>query len=1136
MATRRSSDSEKETTEMTSVNEPQDTATPEASAPETAKPRPSRRRPTRRVAQPQTTDAVSEAAAPVVVAAPSVVEAPAAPSEPPAVSSEAADASTEAQRPPRRRPVRRRPERPRRSEAAAEAQPSTESAPQTADMSEPVVESDQAANLAGEDTEQRSSRPSRNSRRRAKRKAARPLVEGEVSAEQEASSDEASTEPAEAQAEGRTLRVNLQPRGRNNNRRRREPAITRDAAALGDVQDQLITDLPVEPIVTDAPVMIPGLDDMQPEPQNRSRRDRSRQRRVRPRPEAAAAPEAPEAAAPVAPVAAVTPASTDAPVAAATQRPNRTRTRKPARPQPAPAQPAAAQPIVVQPVAPKPVAQVADVAKPAATPRPAPVRRVRRPEPKIKVAVAKLTLPKREAIKLGMRRGHPEIVISGAAVAPMFFFGFISGGASERRVLDQVRMAASAGVHLHMLLIELVVDLNAVDAVVEEARRQIRLVTEHDPEGYVMLRLMFTPPQDWKSRYRDAVSHYADNSTGEPSFFSDEYWAEAEAVVTDLSQKMEMFNEAERLLGYHLDCREWFHEYERGYDTCKAATECFRRWLRSKYKDDLVLLRAAWHNGTVSLEDASIPPKPKDGNVVLFENHRERPWVDFLQFASDTVAKRLVSISRASKKACDSRRLIAVPYGYTLDFPTAYSGHLDLAEVLSTSSIDMVCAPPSYRDRLVGSGSSIPAPIDSVLLHEKLFIMEDDTKPYFAKRDTPDTYNPKHPDRESTTGARLRAMGSALARQTGISWMDLWGEGWLADDEHWKHAAKALAIYRKLIECRNMNSAPDVAFIVDECSITHMRNTEKLLLPLLLQQRDVVLKSGVNFGMYLQSDLTRKAFPEAKVYVFMNALQINTEVRAAIQEKLQNGDKTLVWVYAAGVYDENGENKDGIREVTGLQIRPQPWNSESGSIIVSDRHPIAEHLKAKQFGVRERLNPSYYSNEQGATVIAEYVQTGLPSVVCKDMGSWKSIFIGERQLNLDLLRNIFKQANVSVFQHGTDVLRVSQPFICLHATDDGSKSIVLPIKMMVYDLIEGRVLAASTNNLKIGMKKGQSVILVAGSPSELKALGLDVPEDPDVVPSAATIAHDAEDLESAAAKRRRRGGRKHRKPHTPSGT
>ncbi len=782
--------------------------------------------------------------------------------------------------------------------------------------------------------------------------------------------------------------------------------------------------------------------------------------------------------------------------------------------------------MAVQPVA-------VETPKPAVAPKPAPVRRARRPEPKIKVVVPKLTLPKREAIKLGMRRGHTEIVIQGAAVPPMFFFGYISGGASERRVLDQVRMAASAGVHLHMMLMELVIDVKAVDTAVEEARRQIRLVTEHDPEAYVMIRLMFTPPQDWKSRYRDAISLYEDKSTGEPSFFSDEYWAEAEAVVTDLSQKMEMHDEAERLLGYHLDCREWFHEYERGYDTCKAAVECFRRWLRAKYKDDPVLLRASWHNGTVNIDDAPIPAKVKDTGVALFENHRERPWVDFLQFASDTVAKRLVSLSRASKKACDSRRLIAVPYGYTLDFPTAYSGHLDLAEVLSTSSIDMVCAPPSYRDRLVGSGSSIPAPIDSVLLHEKLFIMEDDTKPYFAKRDTPDTYNPKHPDRESTTGARLRAIGSALARQTGISWMDLWGEGWLADEEHWKHAAKAVALYRRLMECRNMNSTPDVAFIVDECSITHIRNVEKLLLPLLLQQRDVVLKSGVNFGMYLQSDLTRKAFPEAKVYVFMNALQISNEVRTAIKEKLQNDNKTLVWVYAAGIYDEDGEHKDGIREVTGLQLRQQPWNSETGSIIVSDRSPIAEHLKAKQFGVRERLNPSYYSNEQGTSVIAEYVQTGLPSVVSKDMGNWKSIFIGERQLNLELLRNIFKLSGVSVFQSGSDILRVSQPFICIHATEDGSKSIVLPMKMMVYDLIEDRVLAASTTNLKLGMKKGQSHILVAGTPQELKALGLNIPDEPEVVQANALAAREAEEQELAAAKRRRRGGRKHRKPHTP---
>ena len=716
----------------------------------------------------------------------------------------------------------------------------------------------------------------------------------------------------------------------------------------------------------------------------------------------------------------------------------------------------------------------------------------------------------------------------------MFFFGYISGSASENRVIDQVGMAAEAGVHLHMMLVELVVDLQSVDTAVAEACRQIQLVTQRDPDGYVMLRLMFTPPRNWSEKFKDGVSLFADGTTGEPSFFSEEYWAEAEAVVTDLAQKMELHDEADRLLGYHLDCREWFHEYERGYDTCKAAIDSFRRWLRVKYKDDDVLLRAAWHNGVVDLDTASIPVLPKESAVVLFENHRERPWVDFLQFSSNIVAKRLISISRAAKKSGESRRLIAVPYGYTFEFPTPYSGHLDLAEVLSASSIDMVCAPPSYRDRLVGCGSSIPAPIDSVLLHEKLFIMEDDTKPHFAKRDTPDTYNPKQPDRESTTGARLRAIGSALARQMGITWMDLWGEGWLADSEHWKHASMAVSVYRKLMESRQMNSAPDVAFIVDENSITHMKNTEKLLTPMLLQQRDVMLKSGVNFGVYLQSDIVKKAFPEAKVYVFMNALQINSDVRAAITEKLQNDGKCLVWVYAAGIYDENGECKDGIREVTGLQLRPQPWNSESGSIIVNDRHAIAEHMKSKQFGVRERLNPSFYCNDQSGTIIAEYVQTGLPSVVCKDMGSWRSVFIGERQLSIDLLRNILKLVGVTIFQHGNDVLRVSQPFISLYATEEGHKTIVLPGRMMVYDMVEQRVLAGHTNSLKVALKKGQSAILAAGTLQELKALGLDIPDDQDETASA-DVSTQGDDHDSAALKRRRRGGRKHRKPHVHTG-
>jgi len=730
---------------------------------------------------------------------------------------------------------------------------------------------------------------------------------------------------------------------------------------------------------------------------------------------------------------------------------------------------------------------------------------------------------KREGVRLGIRQGHPEIIIDGEPVVPLFFFGNIDSAASERRVCEQIRQAASAGVHLHALLLELPVSVPMVSYSVNEALRLLHLVHQHDPQGYVMFRVVFTPPPDWQKLYPEAMTTYADGSTGEPSFASDRYWQEAEAAVTLLVRQLEVTEESRYILGYHLDCREWFYEYQRGYDYSPAAQEAFRQWLRGRYKNDIVKLRAAWHDGSVTFTSASIPTYRGDAVLatVLCETRKGQRYVDYLCFASETIARRIVTLSRTVKKNCDDRRLVAVSYGYVLDFPVPHSGHLALSEVLSAQSIDLICAPVSYRDRCSTQPGSIPVPVASVRLHGKLFILEDDTKPHTAQGNTPDDYNPRCSDAEATRQVRLRNATTALVHHAGVSWMDLWGEGWLNDSEVWQQASKLSTLYLAHIRQR-LPETPEVAVIVDERSLTRIQSPKALLEPLIIGQQEVLARAGIHYGIYLQSDLVRKAFPDAKMYLFLDPIEIDSEVREAIRERLQRDGKTLVWLYAVALFDENGYTPDGPRDVAGLAIKAQPWNSETGSIISNDRHPISERLRNKQVGVRERVNPSFYVLDEKAMVLGEYIQTGLPSIAVKDMGSWRSVFIGERQLSVDLLRGLCRFAGVHVWSQSSDVVRVAPPFLAVHSVGDGVVYLQFPQKQMVYDLTEERLLAEDAVNLRLNMRTGQSGLYVIGGYEQLQMLGVPVPD------RAVEFAAQGQPV-AAGKKRRRRGGRKHRK-------
>lgn len=732
-----------------------------------------------------------------------------------------------------------------------------------------------------------------------------------------------------------------------------------------------------------------------------------------------------------------------------------------------------------------------------------------------------VTAAPRTSVRIGVRQGNPEIILNGQVVAPLFNFVRVDWRPSQRVVEEQVRNAAATGIHLHILPLELTASVEQVNEAAEEARWWLRWLRQHDPQGYGMLRVMFRPPADWQRRYPDAVTTYADGSTGDPSFASDAFWQEAQDALSQLVRQLEESEEEAYLLGYHIDYGEWFYDYHRGYDYSPAAQEAFRQWLRGRYRNDIVALRAAWHDSAVTFTSASVPPETKKALTVLYESRKGQRYVDYLRFASEVVARRIVALSRAVKRSCENRRLVAVSYGYLLELPVPHSGHLALAEVLSAQSIDMLIAPLSFRSRLPGQGGLMPLPVASVRLHGKLFVMEDDTKPHSATEDTPDDFNPRCPDAEATYNIRLRNAANALVQRSGIAWMDPWGKGWLSEAEMWRQIQPFSHIYQSPLRAR-LADPPEVAVIIDEQSLTRVQCAQELIQPL-LQQQEILARAGIHYGVYLQSDLVRKAFPDTKLYIFLNPIQVDSEVRAAIRERLQRDGKTLVWLYAVALYDEQGYTPDGPRDVAGIAIKAQPWNSEMGTIISNDRHPISERLRHKQFGVRERINPSFYVIDEGVEVLGEYIQTGLPSVAVKELSQWRSVFVGERQLTVDLLRGICRYAGVTVWSQSSDFVQVAPPLVAIHSVGDGTVQLQFPQRSYVYDLLGDRLLAQDALSLRLGVRLAQSGLYAVGTYEQLSELGLSLPE-----PQQPRSLHPTEGV-SSGKKRRKRSGKRHRK-------
>ena len=385
----------------------------------------------------------------------------------------------------------------------------------------------------------------------------------------------------------------------------------------------------------------------------------------------------------------------------------------------------------------------------------------------------------------------------------------------------------------------------------------------------------------------------------------------------------------------------------------------------------------------MQFDTAEIPPLPTRSNPqrAFFETRRERRIIDFYEFTSESTAQRLIALSKVVKKAAGHQALVSVAYGYTLEFGHGFSGHLALGLLESASTIDLICGPPSYRDREPAGAASFPAPVDLPPLHGKLWLTEDDTKTFLAPvQQDPEDFNPRLTDRPSTEQAMARMQGKTLAHGVGLGFMDLWGEGWLDDDLLWEQISTFATQYTNFQQRREYPRVPEVVVLIDERSLLHIQRGELFFRRLTNGLRETLQRAGISYGLYLQSDLTAENFPtDAKLYLFLTPYRLPVEQRDAIKEKLQNGGKTLAWLYAPGSCEERpsigGILEDGTNGTVGMTLRPQEWNSEIGSRLLDPRHLLLERLTGKELGTRERLNPSYYVADEGAKVLAEY---GIP--------------------------------------------------------------------------------------------------------------------------------------------------------------
>lgn len=731
---------------------------------------------------------------------------------------------------------------------------------------------------------------------------------------------------------------------------------------------------------------------------------------------------------------------------------------------------------------PAPAAAAAPAA-PAPQPKPVPVK-----------TRATAFIPS-DAPQVVLRDGVPTLVRDGQAFPPIFFFGSAPDEQRLQNVLDQIKLASEAGVHLYSLFCELEVDLDAVDDSVGFAAFLLKKVTEVDPQAQVLFRLVFAAPAGWEQKYPRAKFLLEAGGLGEPSVCDDEFWGVAKACLTDFIRQVRMLPDADRILGLHLERGEWFFADGWGYDTSRAAQNAFQEWTRTRYGNDPVALRASWFDGQAQFDTITVPEfsgEIRAGEEFVRTGRKARRWVDYHLFLSDATYDRISDLAHEAKVASDGYFLVGVSYGYTFEWGHPANGHMALGKLLRNPEVDFIAGPPSYKNREPGGSCAFPTAIDSFALNSKLFLSEEDFKTPISGREEPDDFNPVMKTPQALETVHWRGLGAALAHRSGVCWMDLWGNGWLKTHGIWDRGAAAFKALG--LRMAAAPTDPDVAVFIDERSLAYLVDQRAFEL-LVKNVREAILRSGLSCGFYLISDLAhREHFPDTKLNIFLNAWDVRPEVRDAIKNRLQKDGKVLFWLYAAGLFDSGRDAMERIREITGIAIKRQPFASRSGTTLVHRKHPLCEALPESALANGSALEPSYFAIPEEGMVLAEYTATGLPSFVLRrfteeeGQGAWSSVFLGEPVVTPAFFRALGQLAGCHVWGYQEDVIHIQAPFLTVHCRGTGNRTIALPDKFRAYNLQTGEWMPGDGTQVRFQATDGSTHTFLVGLQTEIEAL------------------------------------------------
>jgi hypothetical protein len=510
-------------------------------------------------------------------------------------------------------------------------------------------------------------------------------------------------------------------------------------------------------------------------------------------------------------------------------------------------------------------------------------------------------------------------------------------------------------------------------------------------------------------------------------------------------------------------------------DYSPASQIEFRNWLRRKYKTETAL-RAAWKQPNVSFASAAIPSgERRIAKGIFFDAKTDEDIADYNRFFSVGIAETIQGFARVIKEETGGKKFTST---YWEDSAAGVEGHFATGQMLATNDLDFLSGPTDYGVRMPGDVGEAHSIWGSYLLHNRIWVSEQDFRSWLAGFSTQDYDDSVGRAVNATDHNNMvrRESGMMLAFGQGTWWYDMSG-GWFADAGIMSGVTEARKAFTRDLSTPGRPRA-DVAVFVSERTLDYIKEDGKdFRYQSLTQQIRELNQSGVPYQLFLQNDLDNPKLPDFKCYIFLNAQNIEPNEWRAIQ-KLKRDKKLLCFIHAPGTIKPKNVSAStpatAIEAVTGIKVRAVEGDiSLAIETPTATKKPLPINVNGGLISTWIGKAPAFIADDAKATTLGVF-EGGGAAVAMRDFGSWKSVFFGGIGMSDKFFNALAKQSGAWVAGDAGDVIYANQNFFTIHAMWDGGKDLRFLQPSKVTDLTTGQIISTNAKALKLDMKRGQT--------------------------------------------------------------